>query len=100
MGFIKYNKDELDLTLNINVVNFNYVVYATTNVMKCFGGGETGHLMLVPKNVGNQTKLLDRVKVLVGPMVMQGRNSLHSMLAEKTRLNKYLVKTLYLFSQF
>ena len=42
---LKDNKDELDLTLNVNMDNFNYVVYATTSLMKCFGCGQTGHLV-------------------------------------------------------
>ena len=42
---LKDNKDELDLTLNVKADNFNYVVYATTNGMKCFGCGLTGHLI-------------------------------------------------------
>ena len=42
---LKDNKDDLDLTLNIKADNFNYVVYASTNAMKCFGCGSHGHLI-------------------------------------------------------
>ncbi|XP_060758916.1 scavenger receptor cysteine-rich type 1 protein M130-like [Neoarius graeffei] len=42
---LKDNKDDLDLTMNVTVDNFNYVFYATTSVMKCFGCGQTGHLV-------------------------------------------------------
>ncbi|KAL2086660.1 hypothetical protein ACEWY4_017719 [Coilia grayii] len=38
------NRD-LDLAINIKVEDFNYVVYATTHVMRCFECGETGHLV-------------------------------------------------------
>lgn len=39
---VKDNKD-LDLTLNMKMEDFNYVVYATTNMMKCFSCSQTGH---------------------------------------------------------
>ncbi|KAL2076332.1 hypothetical protein ACEWY4_028084 [Coilia grayii] len=42
---LKDNKDELDLTMTVNVDGFNYVIYATTSVMRCFGCGQTGHLV-------------------------------------------------------
>ena len=51
---LKDNKDELDLTLNVKADNFNYVVYATTNFMRCFGCGLTGHLIRAcPDKRGN-----------------------------------------------
>ena len=37
--------DYLDLILNVNVDNLNYVVYATRGVMKLFWLGQTGHLV-------------------------------------------------------
>lgn len=40
---LKDNADELDVTLNFRFDDFNYVIYVTTNVMKCFGCGENGH---------------------------------------------------------
>jgi len=42
---LKDNKDELDLTLKVKDDNFNYVIYASTGVMKCFGCGRMGHLI-------------------------------------------------------
>lgn len=39
------NLDDLDLSLNFRHDEFNYVIFATTNTMKCFGCGETGHLI-------------------------------------------------------
>lgn len=41
----KDNKDDLDLTLNIKVDDFNYAVYVTTSGLKCFGCGQNGHLV-------------------------------------------------------
>ncbi|KAL2091539.1 hypothetical protein ACEWY4_013802 [Coilia grayii] len=38
------NRD-LDLAFNIKVDDFNYVVCATTHIMRCFECGETGHLV-------------------------------------------------------
>lgn len=37
--------DELDLSLNFRHEDFNYVIFATTNNMKCFSCGEMGHLI-------------------------------------------------------
>ncbi len=37
--------EELDLTLNFSHESFNYVIYVTTNSMKCFGCKENGHLV-------------------------------------------------------
>ncbi len=39
------NLDELDLALNFRQDEFNYVIFVTTNNMKCFACGETGHLI-------------------------------------------------------
>lgn len=41
---LKDNVEDLDLKLNFNFEDFNYVIFATTNTMKCFGCGENGHL--------------------------------------------------------
>lgn len=39
------NIDELDLSLNFRHEEFNYVIFATTNNMKCFNWGELGHMI-------------------------------------------------------
>lgn len=39
------NLDDLDLSLNFRHDEFNYVIFVTTNGMRCFGCGETGHLI-------------------------------------------------------
>lgn len=53
---LKDNVEELDLTLNFRHDEFNYVIYATTNTMKCFGCGENGHLIRgCPKRVETAT---------------------------------------------
>ena len=36
---------DLDLTLNVQVDDFNYSIYATSHTMKCFGCGLAGHLV-------------------------------------------------------
>lgn len=38
------DKGELELSLNVKVDDFNYIIYVTTNTMKCFGCGQLGHL--------------------------------------------------------
>ena len=40
----KENKD-LDFTLNVPVEGFNYSVYVSSCLMKCFGCGRAGHLV-------------------------------------------------------
>ncbi|KAL2102369.1 hypothetical protein ACEWY4_001537 [Coilia grayii] len=40
---LKDNKD-IELSLNVKVDDFNYMIYVTTNTMKCFGCGQLGHL--------------------------------------------------------
>lgn len=54
---LKDNVEELDLTLNFRHEEFNYVIYATTNTMRCFGCGENGHLIRgCPKREENVNK--------------------------------------------
>jgi len=43
---LKNNADELNLSFNVKVEDFNYTVYATSeSIMKCFGCGKIGHLI-------------------------------------------------------
>lgn len=43
---LKNNADELNLSFNVKVEDFNYTVYATSeNIMKCFGCGKINHLI-------------------------------------------------------
>lgn len=37
--------EELELSLHLKVDDFDYVIYATTDKMKCFNCGEVGHLI-------------------------------------------------------
>ncbi len=55
---LKDNVDELDLTLNFRHEDVNYVIYATTNVMKCYGCGERGHLVRACPKKGNDGNAL------------------------------------------
>lgn len=49
---LKDNTDELDLTLNFRHEDFNYVIYASTNTMRCYACGDNGHLIRAcPKKV-------------------------------------------------
>lgn len=57
---LKDNVNELDLTLNFHHDGVNYVIYSTTNIMKCFGCGENGHLVCACSKKGN-----DRNKLIV-----------------------------------
>ncbi len=58
---LKDNVDELDLTLNFRHDDVNYVIYATTNVMKCYGCRENGHLVRVCPKKGNDRNGLNVV---------------------------------------
>lgn len=59
---LKDNVEELDLTLNFRHEEFNYVIYATTNTMRCFGCGENGHLIRAcPKREDNPNKTASTV---------------------------------------
>lgn len=43
---LKNNADELNLSFNVKVEDFNYTVYATSeSIMKCFGCGKINHLI-------------------------------------------------------
>lgn len=42
---LKDNREELDLTFNFKHNKFNYVIYASTNNMRCLRCGEIGHLV-------------------------------------------------------
>ena len=43
---LKDNTADLNLTFSFKVDGFTYVVFATSDTMKCFGCGEEGHLVL------------------------------------------------------
>uniref|UniRef100_A0A8C9WWL4 CCHC-type domain-containing protein n=1 Tax=Sander lucioperca TaxID=283035 RepID=A0A8C9WWL4_SANLU len=43
--FMKDNAADLNLTFSFKVEGFSYVVFATSDTMKCFGCGEEGHLV-------------------------------------------------------
>lgn len=45
------NKD-LNLTFSFRVNGFSYIVFATFETMKCFGGGAEGHLIKSCPEVG------------------------------------------------
>nr|BAC82608.1 gag-like protein [Danio rerio] len=48
--------DELDLSLNFRHEDFNYVIFATTNNVKCFNCGGYGHLIRgCPNKVDNKS---------------------------------------------
>uniref|UniRef100_A0A3Q3EXU5 CCHC-type domain-containing protein n=1 Tax=Labrus bergylta TaxID=56723 RepID=A0A3Q3EXU5_9LABR len=42
---MKNNSDDLNLSFNFKVDGFNYMVFATSATMKCFGCGAEGHLI-------------------------------------------------------
>ncbi|KAL2096623.1 hypothetical protein ACEWY4_008771 [Coilia grayii] len=54
-------EDNLDVTLNVKVDNFNYLIYVSSNVMKCFGCGQFGHLVRAcPENGKNNSAPNDK----------------------------------------
>ncbi len=72
---LKDNVDELDLTLNFHHDYVNYVIYETTNVIKCYGCGERGHLVRVCPKKGN-----DRNGLIV--VTENGQNDVVAVAAE------------------
>ncbi len=44
---LKDNRNELILNLKLRVDDFAYTIFVSTDVMKCFGCGKTGHLVRV-----------------------------------------------------
>lgn len=44
---LKDNRTELNLNLKLRVDDFDYTVFVSTDVMKCFGCGKMGHLVRV-----------------------------------------------------
>ncbi len=44
---LKDNRTELNLNLKLRVDDFDYTVFVSTDVMKCFGCSKTGHLVRV-----------------------------------------------------
>ncbi|KAG1925667.1 hypothetical protein F2P79_025374 [Pimephales promelas] len=57
--------EDLDLSLHLKVDEFDYVIYATTDKMKCFKCGEVGHLIRAcpGKNQENVPATVDIVNV-------------------------------------
>lgn len=57
--------EDLDLSLHLKVDEFDYVIYATTDKMKCFKCGEVGHLIRAcpGKNQENVSATVDIVNV-------------------------------------
>lgn len=42
---LKNEKEELNLVMKFKVDNYDYVIYATSKSMKCFGCGQEGHMI-------------------------------------------------------
>lgn len=54
---LKDNRTELNLNLKLRVDDFDYTVFVSTDVMKCFGCGKIGHLVRAcPDNNGTNTQ--------------------------------------------
>lgn len=65
---LKDNRNELNLNLKLRVDDFDYTVFVSTDVMKCFGCGKTGHLVHVcpDKNGTNAQDVSSENGVQVG----------------------------------
>lgn len=78
---LKDNREELDLSFNFSHDDFNYVVYATTNSMKCLSCGEVGHLVrFCPKKDAKSNSeipsvLVEKVGEVEGVLVAQNVSS-------------------------
>ena len=54
---LKDKTDDLNLSFNFKVDGFNYMVFATSETMKCFGCGVEGHLIRsCPERMGEQRR--------------------------------------------
>ena len=54
---LKDKTDDLNLSFNFKVDGFNYMVFATSETMKCFGRGAEGHLIRsCPERMGEQRR--------------------------------------------
>lgn len=55
---------ELDVSFNFRMDDFDYMIYATTDKMKCFGCGKTGHMVRIcpdkDKNVEGEEEVRPR----------------------------------------
>lgn len=73
---LKDNREELNLTLKFRVDDFDYTVFVSTDMMKCFGCGKTGHLVRAcPDNNGtNKQDVLEENSVKV---VNEGTENVH-----------------------
>ncbi|KAI3357946.1 hypothetical protein L3Q82_016322 [Scortum barcoo] len=61
---LKDNTAELNLSFNFKVEGFNYMVFATSETMKCFGCGAEGHLIRsCPGIVLQGQAVLDRASI-------------------------------------
>lgn len=57
------NRTDLDLNFKFKVDDFDYTVFVTTNTMRCFGCGKSGHLIRgCPESIAHHSEQNDGVK--------------------------------------
>ncbi len=61
---LKDNRTELNLNLKLRVDDFDYTVFVSTDGMKCFGCGKTGHLVCVCPDKMAQMHKMPHVKMV------------------------------------
>lgn len=58
---LKNENEELNLVMKFKVDNFDYVIFATSSMMKCFGCGKEGHIIRACPEKGIQGTAQDNV---------------------------------------
>lgn len=85
--------EELDVSLHLKVDDFDYVIYASTERMKCFNCGEIGHLIRACP--GKDTENSNSLAVAnVGEVVQAGPSNVDPPVADESVTEERVVENL------